>query len=76
MQNQLITPQEAVELSYNHGYLSTIYAAKAIADEWGRKYEDRVFDFYCMLSAVYTAGYIQGKREERAARHKEKTATN
>lgn len=65
MSTTLITPQEAVELSYEYGDITTIFTAKAIVEEWGNKYKDPVFNYYCMLSAVYTAGYIQAKREER-----------
>ena len=66
----LITPEEAVELSHNYATTKEIYIVKAIVEEWGEKYGrdyiHRVFDFYCMLSAIFTAGRIQGKREERA----------
>lgn len=64
----LVTAKEAVELSYKNETIGTAIAAKAIADEWregGAKYPDATFDFYCMLGAIYTAGYICGKREER-----------
>ena len=66
----LITPEEAIELSYNHATTKEFYIVQAIVEEWGKKYGNnyshRLFDFYRMLSAVFTAGRIQGKREERA----------
>ena len=62
--------KEAAEASHDHGKISEIHIVKAIVEEWGEKYgrdyRHRTFDFYCMLSAVFTAGRIQGKREERA----------
>ena len=70
LEKLLVTPEEAVELSHDHGKTSEIHIVKAIVEEWGEKYgrdyRHRTFDFYCMLSAVFTAGRIQGKREERA----------
>lgn len=65
-QKRLVTPQEAVKISYTHGCVSTLEEVKAISDEWGNRYSDPTYDHYCMLAAVYTAGYIQAKREERA----------
>ena len=66
----LITPEEAIELSYDHATTKEIRIVKAIVEEWGKKYGNdyshRLFDFYRMLSAVFTSGRIQGKREERA----------
>ena len=70
LEKLLVTPEEAVELSHDHGKTSEIHIVKAIVEEWGEKYgrdyRHRAFDFYYMLSAVFTAGRIQGKREERA----------
>lgn len=65
-EKKLITPQEAVKISYTQGCISTLEEVKAISDEWGNRCPDPTFNHYCMLAAVYTAGYIQGKREERA----------
>ena len=76
-QKRLVTPQEAVKISYTQGCASTLKEVKAISDEWGIRYSDPTFDHYCMLAAVYTAGYIQAKREERArvAQRKAKKST-
>ena len=74
---RLITPEEAIKIAYKHGCIPTISEVKAISDEWGIRYPDPTFNHYCMLAAVYTAGYIQGKREERAkvAQRKAKRTT-
>lgn len=61
-----ITQQEAVEISYKHGTISTASRAQEIVAQWGRRYDEAQFDGYCMLSAVYMAGYIKGKQDERA----------
>lgn len=66
----LISAKEAVEISKHNGGITTVIAAKEVADEWEPYYSDATHDYYCMLAAVYTAGYIQGKREERAKKKK------
>ena len=62
----LVTPEEAVNLSHNHGGINVACMCKQIAEEWGTRYKDPEFNYYCLLAACYTAGYIQAKREERA----------
>ena len=66
----LISAKEAVEISEHNSGITTVLAAKEIADEWNPRCSDTVYDYYCRLAAVYTAGYIQGKREERAKKKK------
>lgn len=69
-----VTQQEAVEISYKHGTIDTVKTAKKIAEQWGNRYPDRQFNYYCMLAAVYTAGYIKGKQDERMKHQKRKPA--
>lgn len=71
----LVSAEEAVKISYKNGTIDTVQIAKEVADQWGGvRYADRSFNYYCMLAAVYTAGYIHGKREERQ-RKKRREAT-
>ena len=62
----LISPAEVVKLSKEQGTVGTIDIVAEIEKAWGKQYDTPLYNYYCMLSAVYTAGYIQGKREERA----------
>lgn len=61
----LISPAEVVKLSKEQGTVGTIDIVTEIEKAWGTQYDTPLYNYYCMLSAVYTAGYIQGKREER-----------
>lgn len=66
---ELIKPQEVLDLSHTFTTQS-VHMAKDIADlfekEEGRSYvaiDD--WKFYCMISAIWEAGRINGIREER-----------
>ena len=64
----LITPQEVAALR-EYITLDELQKAAAVAralppEDTG----DLMYDHYCMLSAIYAAGRIQGIREERARR--------
>lgn len=65
-QKPLVSAREAVQINLNYGGLDTLSAAKEVFEEWGTRYDSPTFNHYCMLAAVYTAGYMQGKREERS----------
>lgn len=71
-EKRAVTQQEAVEISYKHGTIDTVETAREIAEQWGNRYPDWQFNYYCMLAAVYSAGYIKGKQDERAKRRKER----
>ena len=69
---ELITPQEVLNLSHTFTTQS-IYLAKDIADLYEKengmshvKIDD--WKFYCMISAIWEAGRINGIREERKAK--------
>ena len=62
----LISVKEAVQINFNYVGISVLATANEIAEEWGERYSNPAFNHACMLAAVYTAGYIQGKREERS----------
>ena len=64
----LIKPEEAAALSKLFGTLDDVYRAKDIFDAYlslctGE--EDHTYMMMCALAAVYSAGRIQGIREER-----------
>ena len=63
--NRLVSPEEAIDLSFKREFIDVYSVVHDIADNWTPLYSNEEFDCYCMLSAIYTAGYIQGKREER-----------
>ena len=65
---QLITAQEAVEISRRAGAIDSVNMARDIALEWKRTSDGlrgRAFDYWCMLASIYDAGRIQGIREQR-----------
>lgn len=64
-ESKLFDPAEAVQLVRDHGKTGALDVVKEIADAWGQQYSDPQLNFYAMLSAVFEAGYLQGKREER-----------
>lgn len=64
----LFTPKEAVQISRYQGALGTIDIVQEVEKAWGHQYDDPQWNYYCMLSAIFEAGYIQGKREERKRR--------
>lgn len=59
------TPEEVVKLGKNQGATGTLEIVRDIEKAWGTQYENPLFNHECMLSAIFEAGYIQGKREER-----------
>jgi len=71
---ELITPQEVLDLSHTFTTQS-IHIAKDIADFHEQKKGNSCvilddWNFYCMLSAIWEAGRINGIREERNNRKK------
>lgn len=70
------TPEEVVKLGKEQGATGTLDIVTAIEKAWGTQYDNPEFNYACMLSAIFEAGYIQGKREERkrVAERKEKHA--
>lgn len=56
---------EAMKLSRKIAGLQVLCYCREFAQEWGHKYPDPTYNYYCMLSAIFAAGYMQGKREER-----------
>lgn len=65
LESKLYDPAEVVELCRNYGKWGAVDVALEMRDAWGTQYDDPQFDFVCMLGAIFEAGYIQGKREER-----------
>ena len=65
---ELITPQEAAALSDKFGTTDDIYRADDIYKEFmklkGSESDNRL-KILCAIAAIYTAGRIQGIREER-----------
>ncbi len=69
---ELITAQEAATLSFNFGTTDDIFRANDIYNEFMKLkgYEsDARWKFLCAIAAIYTAGRIQGIREERRKKH-------
>lgn len=64
-ESKLFDPAEVVELCRSYGKMGTIDVVQEIINAWGKQYDDPQWNYYCMLSAIFEAGYIQGKREER-----------
>ena len=69
----LVTPEEAVRLSdhswpYSYGHASKI--ASYCKDAFREMYTDSdpMWNYACMIQAVFEAGRIQGIREERNRR--------
>lgn len=67
----LVSASEAIELSKHVGGITAVNTVTKIVDEWEPCCQNAAYDYYCMLSAVYLAGYIQGKREERAKKKRD-----
>lgn len=68
---ELITPQEAAALSNKFGAADDIYRADDIYNEFMKlksSESDNRWKFLCAIAAIYTAGRIQGIREERSRR--------
>lgn len=68
---ELITPQEAAALSDKFGTTDDIYRADDIYKEFMKLKDsesDNRWKFLCAIAAIYTAGRIQGIREERSRR--------
>ena len=59
-------PVEAVKLSLKLAGSKVLHYVKDIESAWSEQYGDPSYNHTCMLAAVFTAGYLQGKREERA----------
>lgn len=71
----LVTTQEAIQISTAYGDTTDIYAIAELEKAWKSTrflgmQTDPTFDRFCMEAAIFTMGYIQGKREERQRRHK------
>ena len=69
---ELITSQEAATLSFNFGTTDDIFRANDIYNEFMKlkDYEsDDRWKFLRAIAAIYTAGRIQGIREERRNKH-------
>lgn len=67
---ELITPQEAAELSDKYGTTDDIYRANDIYRAYLKRKDhesDSRWRFLCAIAAIYAAGRIQGYREARAA---------
>ena len=65
---ELITPQEAAALSAEFGTTDDIFRAEEIYNEFLKlkgAVNDTRWKFMCAIGAIYTAGRIQGIREER-----------
>lgn len=68
---QLITTEEAVTLCIKFATLDDVYTAEDIYLAYMDKVKDTRDERYvemCTLAAIYSAGRIQGIREERAKR--------
>lgn len=68
---QLITTEEAVTLCIKFATLDDVYTAEDIYLAYMDKVKDTRDESYaemCALAAIYSAGRIQGIREERAKR--------
>jgi len=68
---ELITPQEAAALSDKFGTTDDIYRADDIYNEFMKMKDsesDNRWKFLRAIAAIYTAGRIQGIREERSRR--------
>lgn len=65
----LCSPEEAVKLGA-HLSVQSFEWVRTISSIYGATPADNnaVFWFYCFVSAVFNAGYVSGKREERARR--------
>ena len=67
----LASPEEVISIYRKHGTISSLHAAEAIWKAWrlhGRTTGDAVYDFDCLLGAIFEAGRVQGIREERFRR--------
>lgn len=65
-QPELISPDEVISLS-KYITADEVQRAREIAEIWHHPHSKHPdFDYYCMLSAIYAAGRIQGIRESRA----------
>lgn len=74
MSELLVTPQEAVKLSWNYEPFDELNVIRELFSEYVKSHADKkdalgdeVYVF-CLLQAVWHAGRIQGKREERKRR--------
>lgn len=65
---QHITTEELAEIM-DHITVKDVIDTKALAEEWTAKTEQHKSDFkwnyYILLTAIYTAGRVQGMREVR-----------
>lgn len=62
-------PQHVIAISGKAVTLPVLQYGHEIETAWLNLYADKTLDTYnraCMLSAAFLAGYMQGKREERA----------
>lgn len=73
---ELITPEEIVSITGRAGTIDSVDRARDIEQAFfelnkGKACNDSKWAYYCLLSAIYDGGRIQGIREERA-RQREK----
>ena len=63
------TPQQVIAISEKAVCLPVLQYTHELEIAWHNRYADKAIDIYnraCMLSTAFLAGYMQGKREERA----------
>lgn len=68
-------PQHVIAISGKAVTLPVLQYAHEIDTAWLNRYADKALDTYnraCMLSTTFLAGYMQGKREERAKQQHKK----
>ena len=68
---ELITPEEIVSITGRAGTIDSINRARDIEQAFlelnkGSDCSGNKWTYYCLLSAIYDGGRIQGIREERA----------
>ena len=78
---RLVTAEEAVAISNKAGTVEECFIAVEIAEEWWRQMppimresHDVLFIRSTLYATLWTAGRLQGIREERAKRKEAKTA--
>lgn len=69
-QQLLVDPKPMVELVKTQSSLATVYLTKALAETWGKQFDDAIFNTACLYSYLFELGRIQGIREERARHRK------
>jgi len=71
-ENLLITPQEAVKLAEKNGTITELYLVNEIMEEYRatakNQSTDPFFNQLQLAGVLFSAGRVQGVREERAKR--------